>query len=199
MNVPMLEMPADVAQRKLDEYKTALEDREPTPEDREILLGYKALAAGKQLLDLRDVFRTCPLNEKGLPKLAIARASWRWCHFATPNGFAVFASAQRYAYVSSWKTKKPCGHIRFGLRNMPTGTKGEGRALVPIIPAPIRPNTADLSRYFILFEAEWQPVAPKDPLLLSRLSGSLYVIQAAWDLTELERAVLAGRLIEEQS
>ena len=70
---------------------------------------------------------------------------------------------------------------------------------MPIIPAPIRPKAMDLSRYFVLFEAEWQAIPPKDPLLLSRLSGSLYVILAAWDLTELERAVLAGRFLDNRS
>lgn len=198
MNVPTLTMPTDLAREKYEQYKTALEEREQTTEDTEILLGYKALAAGKQLLNLHDVFRTCPLTDKGLPKLAVARASWKWCHFNVSGNFGVFASSRQYTYVRSWKRTKPHGHIRIREAAMPKGTKGTGRALVPIIPATIRPKAADLSRYFILFEAEWQPIPPCDPLLLSRLSGSLYVILAAWDLTELERAVLAGRFVEGQ-
>lgn len=205
MDVPTLTMPADLAQEKYEQYKAALEEGRSNAahsvEDAEIMLGYKALAAGKQLLDLRQVFRTCPLTEAGLPKLAIARASWRWCHFDISSGFAVFASAPRFTYV--WSTgKKPFGHVRIRLEDMPAQTprslRSRHRALVPIIPVTIRPNAADLGRYHILFEAEWQPIAPKDPLLLKRLSGSLYVILAAWDLTDLERAVLAGRLLENQ-
>jgi hypothetical protein len=197
MNVPTLTMPADLAREKYEQYQAALADREPTPEDAEIMLGYKTLAAGKQLLDLRDVFRTCPLTATGHPKFAIARASWRWCFFEVYNEWATFASRRQYSYVSSWKQTKPVGHIRIRTANMPPTVKGNGRALVPIIPPAIRPKAADLSRYHILFEAEWQPIPPKDPLLLKKLSGTLYVILAAWDLTDLERAVLAGRLNEQ--
>lgn len=69
------------------------------------------------------------------------------------------------------------------------------RALVPLIPPNLRPARA-LVRYVILFEAEWEPVPPTDPLLLRHLHGDLYAVLAAWDLTPLERAVLAGRLSE---
>jgi hypothetical protein len=65
--------------------------------------------------------------------------------------------------------------------------------LVPIIPAPIRP-TRRLDQYHILWEADWQ-AAPTDPILLQKLTGNLFVILAAWDLTELERAVLSVRLL----
>lgn len=198
MNVPLLQMPVDLAQAKYEQYKAALADRQATEEDAQILLGYKALAAGKQLLDLRAVFRTCPIDAKGLPRLAIARASWRWCVFNLTQQFGIFAKSDSFAYVPTWKPTRPHGHIRVPASSMPKGltSKNAARALVPIIPAQIRPKTKDLSRYYVLFEAEWEPIPPKDPLLLSRLSGSLYVILAAWDLTELERAVLAGRFLE---
>lgn len=48
----------------------------------------------------------------------------------------------------------------------------------------------------MLFEAEWRPEPPKDPALLRHIGGDLYSVVAVWDLTELERAVLAGRLDE---
>lgn len=41
---------------------------------------------------------------------------------------------------------------------------------------------------------EWAPVPPTDPFLLRHLGGTLYVVLAQWDLTPLEKAVLAGRL-----
>jgi hypothetical protein len=40
----------------------------------------------------------------------------------------------------------------------------------------------------------WEYVPHPDPILLKRLSGSLFVVLAAWDLTELEQKVLKGRL-----
>jgi hypothetical protein len=93
--------------------------------------------------------------------------------------------------------------LRFPAGTFPrTGPQGydtrDRPALVPIVPPNLRPDRA-LSRYVILFEAEWRPVPPVDPLLLRHLHGALYVVLAAWDLTPIERAVLAGRFAEGRS
>ncbi len=63
--------------------------------------------------------------------------------------------------------------------------------MVPLIPPALRPST-DFRNFHILWEAEWQRVAPKDPALLKHVGGHLYAVLATWDLTELERAVLGG-------
>jgi hypothetical protein len=63
--------------------------------------------------------------------------------------------------------------------------------VVPSIPPRLRPPSA-LADYFILWEAAWESI-PTDPMLLRRLSGSLYAALAVWDLTDLERAVLGMR------
>lgn len=190
MNVPTLAMDVDVAQERYERYKAAMESRETTPEDAKILLGYKALAAGKQILDLHQVFRACPLDPQLRPMFAIGKASWEWCHFQADNNHALFTNANRGRGFSVISIPRAVMPDRLKLYD-------RCRALVPIIPAPLRPRS-NLQRYRVLWEAEWQAVPPKDPLLLSRLSGSLYVILAAWDLTELERAVLAGRFLEPQ-
>jgi hypothetical protein len=199
VNVPTVTMNRAEAKEKYEQYKAALEDRAATEEDETILLGYKALAAGKQLLNLFDVFRTCPLTPEKLPRFAVGRAHWKMC-FHRREGWgsalrAVFAG--NLSRLSS--DGRGSGNVFIPQRMMPQGWESEQtrRALVPLIPVSLRPKSKP-ERYHILWEAEWQPIAPKDPLLLSRLSGSLYVILAAWDLTELERAVLAGRFAEDQ-
>jgi hypothetical protein len=59
---------------------------------------------------------------------------------------------------------------------------------------PLRPKRG-LANYHILFEAEWSFVAPKDPLLLRRAGkGDLWIVCAAWELTEIERAALTARI-----
>ena len=51
-----------------------------------------------------------------------------------------------------------------------------------------------LTGYHVLWEAEWQQVVPRDPFLLRHIGGDLYSVVAAWDLTDLERSVIAARL-----
>jgi len=192
MNVPTLTMDVDLAQETYDRYKAALESRETTEEDAKILLGYKALAAGKQLLDLHQVFRSCPLDQLGRPMFAVGRAHWKWCHFRERSGAAHFVRN-----ASDVWHRGNTGKVVIPAAMMPErwDKRGAGRAMVPVIPPTVRPRS-NLQRYHILWEAEWQAIPPTDPLLLSRLSG---VILAAWDLTDLERAVLAGRFLEPQS
>ena len=48
---------------------------------------------------------------------------------------------------------------------------------------------------YLLWEVEhWIPAAPKDPLLLRRITNNLFVIYAHWNTTKLERAIIRGRL-----
>jgi hypothetical protein len=201
VDVPTITMDVDVAREKYDHYRAALESRDPTPEDNRIVLGYKALAAGKQLLDLHQVFKGCPLDEAGRPRLAVGRASWQWCHLNAGNEFVRgqgYVKRMRFAdSVRHLQYSGPIGKVIIPAHACPPGklTEKTWRAMVPPVPLPIRPK-GNLHEYHVLWEAEWQQAPPVDPLLLSRLAGSLYVILAWWDLTELERAVLAGRFAE---
>ncbi len=65
---------------------------------------------------------------------------------------------------------------------------------MPIVPINLRPKRG-LANYHILWEAEWHNVVPVDPLLLRRLGkGDLWLVVAAWDLTEVEQAALTARI-----
>jgi hypothetical protein len=68
------------------------------------------------------------------------------------------------------------------------------RAPVPLIPPQFRPADA-YANYHVLWEVEtWTRIAPKDPLLLRRVTGQIYVIVAQWNLTELERLIMDASL-----
>jgi hypothetical protein len=74
--------------------------------------------------------------------------------------------------------------------------KGHWRAeaLVPSVPVHLRPKRG-LASYHVLWEAEWTKVVPRDPYLLRRIGrADLWLVCAAWELTEVERAALATRL-----
>jgi hypothetical protein len=170
------------ARRAFIEYRDAFR-KNRLEEDEALMRGYRVLSEGKQIISLVDTIRAGGADEKGLPKLAVARAD----HLQIG--------------VRTWRS----GEVRFGLKNhaardagridLPAGTLPEfsgwvreAVSIVPIIPPRFRPPF-DLSRYYILFEANWK-VVPKDPALLKPLGGGLYAVLAVWDLTELERTVL---------
>ena len=66
---------------------------------------------------------------------------------------------------------------------------------MPHIPPDIRPKRG-IQNYHVLYEAVWRREIPVDPLLLRRIgtTGDLWTVLGAWELTELERAVLASHM-----
>jgi hypothetical protein len=200
MNVAQIKMSAAKARKRFDEYTEALASREATAEDTAALLGYKALADGKDVLDLFQVFRDTPADAQGRPRLAVARA--HWSHVAVrreSDGRATWVQLERFAGWGdfygrlAWhrRIRFPVETLHASARPGRAGSGGDLSAIVPTIPPPVRPPRA-LHRYVVLWEADWQ-VAPVDPLLLRHLAGPLYVVLASWDLTELERSILAAR------
>jgi hypothetical protein len=76
----------------------------------------------------------------------------------------------------------------------PPGEPKSGMAMVPMVPPDVLPpRGADLSKHFILWEVEsWDVSPPVDPILLRPIGGDLYAVVAQWDLTEIERTIIAG-------
>jgi len=190
MNVPTVTMPVDEARRAFDDYRKACRGN-PTPADKACMLGYQALASGRAVLDLPVALRAGGLDDKNRPRLAVARAHWLWVRLEY-----VGATARPYAYTKLPANRRgrnpsvviPRGTFETGTLNTGTLNGGWWRAMVPAIPPKLRP--ANPEGYFVLWEAEWQEVPPRDPMLLRHLVGNLYAVLAVWDLTELERLVL---------
>lgn len=197
------------------EYKRAVLTA-ARPEERKeyegLWRGYKAIAAGQQVIDLLQTFKASGVQEDTLyPCLAICRAHARICRVSMEsNGSAVFMDdARRWSPGTKHRLKLPVGTLppyqtRWDTTSGTTryqinGTLERQRwssdaiAIVPIVPPRLHPRAA-LEHYHILWDAVWTPAPPKDPLLLRHLGGQLYAIVAHWDLTPLEQAVLAGRL-----
>jgi len=191
MNIESITMAKPDARAAFVEYRDALKARH-TAEDEALMRGYKALAKGQQVIDLHNVMRAAGLDEEGRPRLAICRADIGWVRFRrydrrfefsdAPDTFWGIQNRHRRLYVDLPKETWPDDKL----------TRRDCRAIVPPIPPRFRPQ-GSLSRYHILWEAEWQDV-PTDPLLLRHLGGALYAVLAQWDLSALERAVLRGRL-----
>jgi len=184
MNVELITMDADAARAAYRDYRTAVRQRH-NAEDAEIAQGYKEIAKGHPLINLVDALDVAGLDEKGYPRIAIARASLQtvWCTVYT--GAIAFHDDE---YYSQYATRK---YIR-----VPTTTPGYCRsvsAVVPIVPPALRPKDK-LSNYFILFEPVWKKAPNPDPLLLKRLNRFTFAVLAQWDLTPVELMVLQGRV-----
>ena len=207
MDLATIEMPVEEATKAFEEYRDAVRQRHDD-EDKRIMQGYKALARGQQVVRLSQTMKAGGVDvltfpgrwsaatvEVTLPKLAVARAN--------RTTVWTFGIGDRGGCVMQTK-RQPHVNNNFDVTRFPDGTfdpgeRDEGwvpriRAVVPNVPPRLRPR-AGLGNFHILFEAEWglDPEPPVDPALLRHIGGDLYAVIATWDLTELERAVLAGR------
>lgn len=209
MELATIEMPVKDAQRAFEEYRAAVRERHDS-EDEAIMRGYRVLAKGQQVLNLPQTLKAGGIAtirvrknwssgewiEVTVPRIAIARANRTtvWTFGVTEEGRC------------RMQTKRaPHSRNNFDVQRFPDGTFDPGtpdgvwsepriRAVVPNVPPRFRPR-AGLGNFHVLFEAEWglDPEPPVDPALLKHIGGDLYAVVAVWNLTELERAVLAGR------
>lgn len=172
-------------------------------EDEELMRAYKAMADGARVLNLPHVLSRAGVQSKThLPALAIAGADWKECHFRIERGLGVFSESS--FGLPGWKIPKSWRGVRVLQTTFPAETFNTHwrsqnnlapypvKALVPAIPAHLRPSS--LEGIYILWEAVWTPAAPVDPLLLKRVSETIFVVLAQWDLTPLEQSILEGRL-----
>lgn len=201
MNVAAMTMPPEDAVAKLRAARRSLH-RRADAEYEALAKGYEALAKGLPLVNLAEAIRGAPLDEKGRPRLAVFRADQR----------QVKVSASRDAFRFSpavWRSSRTERALEMGFPYpgaIGSRWKGDhyevvnhdGYALVPIVPPEIK-GPHDLKKCHILWEVEaWadsmiRTVADRDPWLLRHLGGDLYAVLGEWDLTDLERAVMAGR------
>jgi hypothetical protein len=169
------------------------------PEDIEIKRAYRLLSKGKLVIKALESIKVAGVDDKGYPKLAIARADAKHCWLSIrKSGSAEMSDAEwvRGRRAFGRKIEFPSGTFdtKPWLSKEPNRFSIDGKAIMPIIPAEHRPRRA-LESYHVLWEAEWQPTPPHDPFLLQRIGKSdLWLVLAQWDLTEVERAVLAGRI-----
>jgi len=194
MNLPLIQIDKKTAQAKLAAYRVQLKKRNDA-EYHAALKGYAALAKGTPLLNLTDAFAFAGLGPDFLPKLAIARADRKQVKVTVNQHTLVFHAFNR----NQWReTGSETLFRRIPFESQNHMETNNGYALIPMIPADARPNVS-LADCFILWEVEhWadRPIRStpdRDPYLLKHLAGDLYAVLAAWDLTDLERAIMQGR------
>ena len=198
MELATIEMPKEEAEARYMKYRKRLET-EQTQQDQRIAAGYRTLARGLPIIKLSESIKLGGFFDSGLPKIAIMRADSQdcWVRIEGPwnNRGALIYSSEDGA---SWRNRGALVNatsVRVNVDPMPEAVgrrSWNGHAIAPIIPPEHRPKRNRLRFFHILWEVEeWDLTPPRDPALLRWIGGDLWAVTAVWDLTELERAVLA--------
>lgn len=194
MEIAELKATYTEARAKVAEYRAAVRQRQNN-EDETLRATYQAIVMGKRVIDVRAAFRDAGLDPRGRPLLAIARADRERCIFGIRRGrwWFISVSESRWHEPRAGDTSLPLSAFTMSAPTRRWYDDHELRAVVPLIPPALRPAHRLLSKYHILWEADWEAV-PTDPILLRRIRGPMFAIVAQWDLTDVEKAVLAGRI-----
>lgn len=202
MNVATITMDRDLARAKLKAYRADLH-KDSEQLYRQTEKAYEALAAGLPLLRLSQVIARAGVDLQCRPKLAICRADrkevkvwlpWRREHWVFESGPFDWNGSQRSQVRRSDLLRREVRRLEPGKDCKP------GFAIVPMVPADVRPKTGQLKDWFILWEVEhWADrphfaTASPDPILLTHIGGDLYAVLASWDLTPIEQAILEGAM-----
>lgn len=188
METTRVEIPRNEAAKLWRKYQSHKHNRGPL--DEEIQRIYHNIAKGRTVIKALESIIAAGIGNDRLPKLALVRADAPFCFLRVWNdGSASFGMQE-----TTWGRIARDKIFRFPGRAFPHAKPGNYQALTPHIPPDIRPARG-LENYHILFEADWTKAPPVDPILLRRIGrGDAWLVCGAWDLTEVERAVMAGRL-----
>lgn len=194
MELATIEMPAEEAKARLEEYRTSL-THDRNAQDERIAAGYRVLARGLPIIKLAESIHRGGYFDNGLPRIAVARADSQdcWVRIEGWNGDLIYSSVDPGSNPPNRGALVNASTVRVTTpeRSQPVKQAWRGHTIMPIIPPQHRPNPRRLHRFHILWEVEeWTLVPPKDPALLRWIGGDLWAVAATWDLTELERAVL---------
>ena len=200
MNLSAIEIPQDEARARLAEYEAVIRE-ERTAQDEAIAMGYRAAARGLPVIRLSETVAAGGWFDNGLPRIAVVRAydphqapaMTPLCYAWWSGSDLIFAdrddrSVNRGALVGRHSVRVPVA----GPPERRRSSWEAAETIVPIIPPHLRPRPRRLRHCHILWEVEsWTRIPPKDPALIRHIRGDLWSVLAVWDLSELERAVLA--------
>jgi len=202
MEVPTIEMNRFDARRKFLEYRAAVRERH-NAEDEAMMKAYRALSQGKQVIHIGQVLTEAGIDHHNRPRLAICRSDASRVYFSSfqfskagkaktsqgeHEGGHVFASVE----AALWDGRRSRERIVIPRETYQLRHHVRCEAAVPAIPPGLRPR-GSLENYYTLWDVKWEPKAPVDPILLKPISPMLFAIVAMWDLTPLERAIVAGQ------
>jgi hypothetical protein len=195
MQTQHIQLTRENAQALFRDYKKCLHYAEPI--DREIMRAYELLGKGRLIIKALESIVAAGLNNDGFPKLAICRATAPKCFLHLRDNGGATMNEQRHVRARSHVKRVisfPEGSFKVTAKSR-YGMGWDAEAMVPPAPLHLRPKRG-MENYHILWEAEWTRTVPRDPYLIRRIGGGdMWLVVAMWQLTEVERAALASRLI----
>ena len=211
MEVEQLTIPREKAEQELQGFKDLIKTHRKTvlqEVHRDLHRVYGHIQKGGTAIDVHASFKKARLNVEGDPRLAICRADGKTCYLVKHKDGSTVYSAFEFsrsweAYVNDYQGRKSYGDIALPPETFDFPKNGYGKikqqfvqTLTPIIPASIlAPIKHSLKNYHVVWEVEeWKPVPPRDPILVKMVNPSVALVLATWNLTELERAIIKGRL-----
>jgi hypothetical protein len=202
MNVESFVMSKEEAKKLWKEYVEACKENPSDKFLQDMKNVYNQLSCGRKVVDINTIFQRSGLTFNGEPRLAIALATEKKvrCTYSK-DGTVKFLNLD--AYNTRWSNNYVFAKdivIKGIFPKIPEEKLDRFNSdivletIVPKIPASIRPK-GKLENYYVLWEVEkWKLVPPVDPYLLRRINDNMFVVVAGWNLTELERAVMKGRV-----
>lgn len=192
MNIEQLKMDREQARVIYQKY---LEQRaEHRPPDEQITQIYRRICRGETVISALAAIRRAGCTDEQLPRLAIARADMEFVYLhvrARAGDVPLVCFGER----GWWLNRRLPASKNIGLEwpGCPCRTGRVSAAVVPLIPEQLRPRHG-LHNYYVLFEAQWGTQCPIDPYLLRRFGPDAWAVIAAWELTEVDRAVMSQRV-----
>lgn len=178
------------------------------PEYTDLRKVYNQIKQGRKVIDIFKVIQKGGIHDNYHPKLAIAQIKTKklWCKY-WPSGEVSFYNkgnwnntqagdfSHRYDVRLKLCLPEYVKEKVIPLENNWRPSFLQLQAPVPPVPPQYMPKVVT-DDYYILWEVdEWKMIPPTDPWLLRRITKTLFVVLAGWDLTELEKSVMHGRMI----
>lgn len=183
------------ATEKWKEYtKAARAYKDPVYKDLQKV--YNQVKNGQKVIDIGKVIAKGGVHKDIKPRLAIAKIGWKTVECTYYEDGSV-----TFSYPQSWQRRSKIHDVILSkiLPLFKTGIQWQNaqKLQAPVPPVPPRFLPKKLTDdYYILWEVdEWKMIPPTDPYLLRRITKNMFVVLAGWDLTEIEKSVMAGRMI----
>lgn len=193
MNLKTIHIDKKTALEKWRDYKRAYNIHRK-PIDLDMRKIYNQAKLGRQIVDIVEVIKaagTRRIEESGVlksfhPNFAIARAD-------TQKVFCRYYSNGKITFQSERLWQKDTKAILLPIDTLPrlSGISEISiEAAVPKIPTTVWRGKISKDHYILWHVDKWDMSPSADPVLLKRITKTLFVVLAVWDLDPLELAVM---------